>query len=279
MKKLLIVLGVFMAFGATRHATKELPFITMFNGRDMKDWTIKIKDHPLNDNFGKTFRVEDGLMKVRYDGYDSFRQQYGHIFYKKKFTAYLLVVEYRFVGKQAPGGEGWALRNSGAMLQSPAPETMPVNQDFPISLEWQMLGGNGTNDRPTGNLCTPGTNVVINNKLFLPHCIDSKSKTFHGEQWVHAEALVLSDSIIHHIVGADTVISYSKPQFDGRDKWVKMAGYKDGEIIKEGYISLQSESHPVDFRKAVIYDLGPYMNDPKKLAAVIEQLKVRKQNK
>lgn len=279
MKNLLILLAVFMAFGATRQGTKELPFITMFNGKDTKDWTIKIKDHPLNDNYKNTFRVEDGLMKVRYDGYDSFKQQYGHIFYKKKFTAYLLVVEYRFVGQQATGGEGWALRNSGAMLQSPAPETMLLNQDFPISLEMQLLGGDGAHDRHTGNLCTPGTNVVMNEKLFLPHCIDSKSKTYHGEQWVHAEALVLSDSIIHHIVGADTVITYNKPQYDARDGWVKKAGLTGGETIKEGYISLQSESHPVDFRKAVIYDLSPYMKDPKKLAAVIEELKVRKQNK
>ncbi|MEO6915235.1 MAG: DUF1080 domain-containing protein, partial [Chitinophagaceae bacterium] len=170
MKKIFIVIGIALAFGATKPGTKALPWITMFNGKDLKNWAIKIKDHPLNDNFANTFRVEDGLMKVRYDGYDSFRQQYGHIFYKKKFAAYLLVVEYRFVDKQAPGGEGWAFRNSGAMLQSPAPETMLLNQDFPISLEMQLLGGDGTHERHTCNLCTPGTNVVINNKLFLPHC-------------------------------------------------------------------------------------------------------------
>lgn len=248
-------------------------WIQLFNGKDLKDWKIKIKDHPLNENFGNTFRVENGLLKVSYDHYDDFKEQYGHIFYKKKFSAYLLLIEYRFTGKQVKGGAGWALRNSGAMLHSPAPETMKLDQDFPISLELQLLGGNGIDERHTGNLCTPGTNVVLDGKLFTTHCIDSKSRTYHGEEWVSAGALVFGDSLIRHIVGGDTVLTYSKPQYDGRDQWVKKAGYKDGELIKEGYISLQSESHPVEFRKVALFDLAPYMNNPKKLMAVLEKLK------
>jgi hypothetical protein len=247
-------------------------WIKLFNGKDLKDWKIKIKDHPLNENFGNTFRVENGLLKVSYDQYDGFKDQFGHIFYKQKFSAYLLVVEYRFVGEQVKGGAGWALRNSGAMLHSPAPETMLLEQDFPISLECQLLGGNGKDPRPTGNLCTPGTNVVIDNKLFLTHCIDSKSKTYHGEQWVTVSALVLGDSLIKHIVGGDTVLQYTKPQYDGRDQWVKKAGLKDGELIQEGYISLQSESHPVEFRKVELFDLAPYMGNRKKLQEVINRL-------
>ena len=249
-------------------------WIQLFNGKDLKDWKIKIKDHPLNENFGNTFRVENGVLKVSYDQYGDFKEQYGHIFYKKKFSAYLLVIEYRFTGQQVKGGPDWALRNSGAMLHSPAPETMKLNQDFPISLEMQLLGGNGIDERSTGNLCTPGTNVVLNGKLFTPHCINSKSKTYHGEEWVHAGALVLKDSLIRHIVEGDTVLTYEKPQYDGRDPWVKKAGYKDGELIKEGFISLQSESHPVEFRKVILFDLEPYMNSPKKLQAILQKLKV-----
>src|SRR5690606_21541668 len=105
--------------------------------------------------------VEDGLMKVRYDGYKEWNDQFGHIFYKDPFSAYVLVVEYRFVGEQIEGGPGWAIRNSGAMLHGQSPESMLVNQDFPISLETQFLGGNGTDERTTLNLCTPGTNVHL----------------------------------------------------------------------------------------------------------------------
>ena len=251
-------------------------WLKLFNGKDLEDWKVKIKDHPLNENYGNTFRVENGVMKVSYDQYDSFKQQFGHIYYKQKFTAYLLVVEYRFTGEQAKGGPDWAYRNSGAMLHCQSPESIYLDQDFPISLEEQLLGGNGKDDRPTANLCTPGTNVVLKGKLFTPHCINSTSKTYHGDQWVHVEALVLMDSVIKHIVGRDTVLEYEKPQYDGRDQWVKKAGFKDGQLIKEGYISLQSESHPCEFRKVELFNLEPYLNDPKRLQAILHTLEIRK---
>jgi len=253
-------------------------WLQLFNGKDLKDWTVKIKDHPLNENFGNTFRVEDGVMKVRYDQYDDFKEQYGHIFYKEKFSAYLLVVEYRFVGEQVKGGPGWALRNSGMMLHGQTPESMAVEQDFPISLEAQLLGGDGKAERTTGNLCTPGTNVILNGKLFTPHCVNSTSKTYHGDRWVKAEALVLRDSVIRHIVEGDTVLTFTKPQYDGRDKWVKYAGLQDGVTISEGTISLQSESHPVEFRKVALFNLEPYMSNAVRLQQVLNELKNRKEN-
>ncbi|WP_209328894.1 3-keto-disaccharide hydrolase [Lunatimonas salinarum] len=232
---------------------------TLFNGKDLENWRIKIAKHELDENFANTFRVEDGLMKVRYDGYEAFDRQYGHIFYDEPFSYYLYRVEYRFVGEQAPEGEGWALRNSGVMLHGQKPETMTKYQDFPISIEGQLLGGDGTNNRTTSNLCTPGTNVVIDDELFTPHCLNSSSKTYHGEQWVVADFLVLGDSIIHHILEGDTVLTYHKPQMGGgnvsnHNPDVK----KDGQLISEGYISLQSESHPIDFRRVEIFDLSGY---------------------
>ena len=253
-------------------------WIQLFNGKDLNDWTIKIKDHPLNENYGNTFRVKDGLLKVDYDQYNNqFKEQFGHIYYKQKFSAYLLVIEYRFTGQQIKDGPGWAIRNSGAMLHCQDPETIALDQDFPISLEMQLLGGNGKDARTTCNLCTPGTNVIMNGKLFTPHCINSVSNTFHGEQWVKVSALVLADSVIKHIVGKDTVITYEKPQYDGRDKWLQQAGFKDGGLIKEGYISLQSESHPIEFKTVKLFDLSPYMNDTQKLQMVLAELQQRKE--
>ena len=247
--------------------------IKLFNGKDLNDWTVKIKDHPANDNFGNTFRVENGVIKVSYDQYDGkFKDQFGHMFYKKPFSAYLLVVEYRFTGDQIKDGPGWAFRNSGMMLHGQTPESMALDQDFPISMEAQLLGGNGKDDRTTNNLCTPGTNVVMNGKLFTPHCVISSSKTYHGDQWVKAAVLVLRDSIVKHIVNGDTVLVYGQPQYDGNDRWVKQAGLKAGELIKQGTISLQSESHPVEFRKVELYDLEKYMNKPAKLQRKLKKL-------
>lgn len=253
---------------------KKPEWISLFNGKDLDDWKIKISKHELGDNYANTFRVEDGLLKVRYDGYDKFDQQYGHMFYKKPFSAYLLRLEYRFTGEQAPEGEGWAWRNSGAMLHGQSPESMLKDQDFPISIEAQILGGNGSDPRPTGNLCTPGTNVVIADTLYTDHCLNSSSKTYHGDQWVRMDMLVLRDSVIHHIVEKDTVLTYYKPQFGaGSVSNFDPAVKKDGELIKEGYISLQSESHPIEFRKVHLLDLEPYMNDPKKLKEILEEVR------
>lgn len=277
MKKiaLLLVLTLslgFFSFQLLSSNDKDPDWQTLFNGKDMKDWIVKIRTHELNENFANTFRVEDGLMKVRYDGYDQFDKQYGHIFYKKPFSNYLLQVEYRFVGEQANGGEGWATRNSGAMLHCQDPKTMLKDQDFPMSIEAQFLGGNGTDKRSTCNLCTPGTNVVMDDKLITSHCINSSSETYHGDQWVTANFIVLGNGDVHHLVGKDTVLSYTKSQIGGGnvnpvDPKVKV----DGQMINGGWISLQSESHPIDFRTVRIIDLDPIKDDQEKLEALVAE--------
>jgi hypothetical protein len=248
-------------------------WINLFNGKDLKDWTVKITKHDLGDNYANTFRVENGVMKVSYDGYTDFNQQYGHIFYKNPFSYYLLKIEYRFVGEQAKGGENWALRNSGAMLHSQDPKTMLKDQDFPISIEGQILGGDGEHERHTSNVCTPGTTIVFEDKLFTPHCLDSKSKTYAGEQWVTAEFLVLGDSVIKHIINKETVLHYTKPKIGGGnvsnyDPKIKI----DGKALTGGYIALQSESHPIEFRKVMLFDLKDYAKDKIRLEKIVKRL-------
>lgn len=248
-------------------------WIQLFNGKDLKDWSIKIAGYPLNENYGQTFRVSNGVLQVSYDQYTDFGVKYGHIFYKQPFSAYLLSVEYRFTGEQAKGGPGWALRNSGIMFHAQSPQTMGTDQDFPISIEAQFLGGNGKDERTTLNLCTPGTQVVLKNDIFTPHCINSSSRTFHGDQWVKAKLLVLGDSLVKHIVETDTVLVYTKPQIGGGnvinyDPAIKV----DGKLLKEGYIALQSESHPVEFRKVELFNLEKYMDNAEELNKVLKSL-------
>ena len=258
---------------SVQFAIAQKGWINLFNGKDLKDWTVKIAKHELNDNYANTFKVSDGLMKVSYDGYADFNQQYGHIFYKKPFSYYLLKVQYRFVGEQAKGGEGWAYRNSGAMLHGQDPKTMLKDQDFPISIEGQILGGDGKNERHTSNVCTPGTTIFLDDKLNKIHCLESNSKTFHGDQWVTAEFLVLGDSVINHYVNKELVLTYTKPQIGGGnvsnyDPKVK----EDGKALTSGYISLQSESHPIEFKTVQLYDLAPFAKNKQKLDKVIAGL-------
>lgn len=238
--------------------TNEGDWIQLFNGRDLDDWIVKIRYHEKGDNFANTFRVEDGMLKVGYEGYEEFNETFGHLFYKQSFSHYRLRVEYRFVGRQCPGGPGWAVRNSGVMIHGESPDTMTRDQDFPASIEVQLLGGNGKDPRTTSNLCTPGTNVVMNDKLMLQHCINSTSDTYHGEQWVTAEIEVRGNEVIRHLINGKTVLEYNQPQLDQRDghskKLIELAG---GDLqLSGGTISLQSESHPVHFRKVELLDLS-----------------------
>ena len=248
---------------AAQRKPDEKEWIQLFNGKNLDGWLVKISGYDLNDNYGNTFRVEDGLLKVSYDQYQKFDNKFGHIFYKDKFSHYILGVEYRFVGQQAPDAPAWAFRNNGAMIHSQSPQSMQKDQDFPISIEVQLLGGSGSGERSTANLCTPGTNVVMDGRLVTRHCVNSSSKTYNGDQWVRVEVMVLGSSVIRHMVDGQTVLCYEMPQIGGGavnhyDPNVK----QDGELLRGGYIAFQGESAPTEFRKIELLNLEGCM-DPK----------------
>ena len=231
-------------FANSYGADDDDQWIQLFNGKDLSDWTVKIRGHKAGVNHNETFSVENGVIKVSYDKYDNFNETFGHIFYKTPFSHYLLRIEYRFLGEQAKGGPSWAFRNSGVMIHGQTPESMAKGQDFPDSIEVQFLGGKGSGVRTTANLCTPGTDVVMDKKLLKRHCTSSSSKTYHGDQWVTVEIEVRGSKSIRHIVEGKTVLEYTQPQLD------------NGKLLEGGTISLQSESHPVEFRKVELKKLS-----------------------
>ncbi len=230
----------------------------LFNGVDLDGWTPKITGHALGDNFDNTFRVEDGLLKVRYDHYGPFEGRFGHLFFDAPFSHYRLRVVYRFVGEQCVGGPGWALRNSGVMVHGQSAASMGLDQEFPVSIEVQTLGGDGQNERATGNLCTPGTHVVMANELLRRHCTDSSSPTVHGEDWVELEIEVRGHQSIRHFINDELVLEYQNPQLDPNDgdaQALMAAGHP--LKLSRGTLSLQSESHPVDFKVVELLRLAP----------------------
>jgi hypothetical protein len=251
------LLIIFLAAGVAQ-AQEGGQWRPLFNGKDLSGWTPKITGYEAGENFADTFRVEDGMIKVRYDGYDSFDNRFGHLFYDEPFSSYRLRVEYRVVGDQCPQAPGWAIRNSGIMIHGQTPQSMTLKQSFPVSLEVQLLGGDGTNPRPTGNLCTPGTNVVMAGKLHTAHCKNSTSETYHGDQWVTAEVEARGNGTVRHYINGKLVMEYTEPQYDPKDgdakPLIETAGGK--LAISGGTISLQSEGHPFDFRKVEIKELA-----------------------
>lgn len=228
----------------------------LFNGRDLTGWTVKIAGSEMGEDPWNTFRVEDGLLTVSYENYDEFEDRFGHLFYVEPFSRYELRVEYRILGSQVPGGPDWGYKNNGIMIHSQSPESMLEDQWFPISIEAQLLGGNGTDERPTANVCTPGTHVVIDGELVEQHCTSSHSRTVHTDEWVTVDLLVLGDSLIAHVMDGDTVLMYSRPVVGGADS-TELAGSRleDGQPLTSGYIAIQSESHPTQFRQILIKEL------------------------
>jgi hypothetical protein len=270
---LLLAIGCTSSEVKNEETSKE-DWVSLFNGKDLTGWDIKITGHQINDNYKNTFRVQDSMLRIMYDEYSNFENKFGHLYYQTPYSYYKLRFQYRFTGNQTPGGADWNVRNSGVMVHSESAKSVDLNQEFPVSLEAQLLGGLGKGERATGNICTPGTQVHMKGTLRTEHCINSTSKTYDGDQWVSVTMLVLGDSIVQHIVEGDTVLTYEKPEVGGgfvgpTYSWTR-AGImdsaawiaKDRTALKEGYIALQAESHPIDFRKIEILNLTGCM-DPR----------------
>jgi hypothetical protein len=245
-----IALFLLVACAHAHKATTKNQWIKLFNGKDLDDWIVKVHHHDAGVNFGNTFRVEDGMIKVRYDQYGDFNDQFAHLYYKEPLSHYHLKLDYHFTGTLQKGAPSYTMLNSGVMFHSQDPRTMPKEQNWPISVEMQFLAGLGDGKpRPTGNMCSPGTEIVYNGKQYNGHCLNSTSKTYDKDEWVHAELIVLGDSSITHIINGDTVLQYSKPSIGGG----VVQGYdstifQPGKPLTSGFIALQSEGQPIDFR-------------------------------
>ena len=246
-----VLLGVSAA--AAQDIPRDGTWIQLFNGKDLDGWTPKITGYEAGDNFGDTFRVEDGVLKVAYDRYDgAFDGRFGHLFHKGTYSDYILRVEYRVVGEQVPGGPAWGFMNSGVMIHGQSARSMRKDQDFPVSIEVQLLGSGGDGTRTTANLCTPGTHVVMNGALVTRHCTNSTSTSYRAGEWVSVTIEVHGSGTIRHFANGALVLEYEHPQYDETDADAKRLMGSGSKMLSGGTISLQSESHPVEFRKVEI---------------------------
>lgn len=242
-----------LLFSAAAAMAQDSAWIRIFNGKDLNDWDIKFRDKALNVNLNETFKVVDGLLTVDYSKWANFNgEPFGHAAYKvRKFSHYLLRSEYRFHAAQVTGGPGWARQNNGFMLHSQSMASMTLGQDFPVSMETQLLGPQ--NGGSTMNLCTPGTHYHdMAGKLITDHCVNASNITKPAHpNWTSVSALVLGDSLVKHMVGKDTVFRYTKPVLDNMTP------------LKEGYIAIQAESSPIQFRSIDVLDLVGCMDKSK----------------
>ncbi|MEP7321328.1 MAG: DUF1080 domain-containing protein [Saprospiraceae bacterium] len=232
-------------------------WVNLFNGKNLDGWNIKIHHHEYNENFGNTFRVLDKKIIVSYDQYGKFNDQFGHLYYKTPFSFFHLKAEYRFKDSLQPGAPEYTLLNSGIMYHSQDPKTILKEQDWPISIELQLLAGLGDGKpRPTGNMCSPGTDIEYQGKKYPGHCLNSTSPTINRDEWVKVELIVLGDSLIQHYVNGKMVLEYNHPTMGGGvANRYDPAIWEPGKPLKEGFIALQSEGQPVEFKNIEILNL------------------------
>lgn len=229
-------------------------WVSLFNGKNLDNWKPKIAGYKLGENYGNTFRVENGILSTRYNQYDSFNSKFGALYYDKKFTNYRLKVEYRFIGNLTPGAPSWGFRDGGIQYYCQAPATVGLDQSFPVCLEYNLHGGNGKDERPTGEICVSGMFADINGKRNEGNCTPPAVKrTFHGDQWVTAEIDVQNGKITHFVNG-EQILQFDNPRYDSANAAAKNFITSGNDAVKDGYISLQSNSHPMDFRKVEIME-------------------------
>ena len=224
-------------------------WVNIFNGKNFDGWTIKIAGHPLNENYRNTFRVQNGILKICYDEYKTFNGEVAHLFYNKKLSHYKLRIQYRFIGEVTPGVPDWNIRNTGVVIYCQSAESMEMQQAYPVGLKAQFLGGNGKDKRTTGNVVNMGTTVVYNGERDSSHIINSTSKTFHGNQWVTIVIEVNANESIRHIIDKQSILKYEKPTLNENDTDAKKLIVNGDKFLREGFIALQGEGHPVEFRK------------------------------
>ncbi len=250
MLKKLILLCLISLLGNLSNHAQELHWKKIFNGKNLKGWHPKIHHHKYNENYANTFSVKDCTIVVNYDGYQEFNERFGHLFYKKSYSHYKLKLKYRFIGTWRKDAPNYIALNSGVMFHSQPPKSILKEQNWPISVEMQFLANlpNGAK-RPTGNMCSPGTNIYYKGKPFPEHCLDSSSPNFEPSEWVEAELTVLGDSLIEHRINGQLVLTYTKPSIGGN--MINQANPKyfiEGKALKIGFIGLQSEGQPVQFK-------------------------------
>jgi hypothetical protein len=248
------------AYSASLPADAE--WLSLFNGSDLEGWTPKITGQQAGEDVHATYRVEEGAITVSYADYPEFDNTFGNLFYENSYSHYVLRLEYRFLGEQVSDSPtlAWAWRNSGVMVHSQSPESMSVDQWFPVSIEVQLLGAKEGEHRSTGNLCTPATNVVLygSNEVYTTHCTNSLSESYPGDQWVQLEIEVRGSEQIRHFINGELVLEYTAPQLDPGDGDADALVAQRGEaglLLTQGFIALQSESHPVQFRNIELHPI------------------------
>jgi hypothetical protein len=251
--------GCAATVATTEHQQPARKWQPLFDGRTLNGWTPKVVGYPAGEDPLQTFRVKDGVIYVSYDKYGGKMDgRWAHLFYKEPFKAFHLSLDYRFVGE-----EMLPLRptpvNSGVMFDSQSPESMALGQGYPIAVEGQLLGAYPAGPpRFNGSFCTMGTKIFGQDKD-LGHCVASSVAPASMGTWVHYELEVTADGHASESIDGKSTVSVDRVELDPsftRFPIKNLIEAANGRLqLNGGYIALQSEGHPIEFRNIRIMPL------------------------
>jgi hypothetical protein len=73
---------------------------------------------------------------------------------------------------------------------------------------------------------------------------------------VTVDLIVLGDSLVAHVMDGDTVLAYTRLVVGGSaEEEFGVAARAEGLPLSKGHIALQSESHPIQFRRVLLRPL------------------------
>ena len=233
-------------------AREKNVWLPLFDGKSLNGWVPKFSGYPVGENVKNTFAVRDGKLVADNSNWSHFDYTFGHLFFDEVFHHYKIRAEYRFVGEQVAQAPEWAKRNNGIFVHAQSAKSMWLNQDFPSGMEIQLLGGFGEGERSTGNICRSNVDVDINGEKAKDRCIGSTSSTYHGEQWVTVEIHVRGSERITHFINGEQVFDYTNIRRTHEFNETQFGDTTASRDIGSGYIAIQAESAPTEFRKIEI---------------------------
>jgi hypothetical protein len=252
-------LATIMALTAGGQASAAEKWRSIFDGKTLDGWTPKIVGYAAGDNFAQTFSVRDGAIRVSYAGYDRFNFRFGHLFYRVPLKSYRLRLKYRIIeGGEVEGAPKWSRSNSGVMFYAQSPQSMAREQWFPASVEFQLLGREGRDNtlEPTGSVCTPGTNITIDGGRLKTHCATSIGPVVPNDSWTDLELEVRANGQVIHRINGVEVLRYNGVELDLADLTAEplIAAQNGSLTLSSGYIALQSEGQPVEFKDIAVLE-------------------------
>lgn len=222
-------------------------WVKIFNGQDLTGWSPLIHKSAYKQDPYNTFRADpvNHVIKVTYEDYpNGFEDRCGLLYYDKLLTNYRVRVTYRFLEPQAPGPVSWGKNNTGLMIFGIDPAKVTGDPEFPPLIEIQLLGANSTGGNTTPNMCVPGGMTM---KKSTAECGNNHTGVAPppAAEWVtvEAEVHVKGDTKVFQYPNKTTpVITMSGPVYQGKD-------------VVNGYLSLQSESQPLEYKDIELMEL------------------------